>query len=190
MASDVEIANAALLKIGQPPISSFDEDDQGAILANNTYEIHRDALLRACPWRFAMARTSLAACVETPDWEFAYYYQLPSEPYCIRVLTIENLADYDWRLEGRRIATDVGAPLYLKYICRVTNPEQFDPLFTETLVAKLAYEWSERLEQSTALSERLLRDYAAKFAEAESVNGSEGKLEPLPDGSWYEAHLA
>lgn len=187
--SNVQIANAALLKLGQKPITAFDETGKGALLANNTYEIHRDALLRAIPWRFAIARTSLAASTTAPGWEFPNYFPLPSDPYCLRVLTIENLSDTDWREEGRKIATSAEAPLNIKYIRRVTDPNEFDSLFVETLIAKLQWEWCENLTKDAQLRADMLKEYIGKRDEAGAVTEMEGKKEPRPNGTWYEAHL-
>lgn len=193
MASEVEIANAALLRIGENTITSFSaasEDDKGAILAANTFAIHRDALLRAIPWTFAIQRASLAASTTDPVWEFDYRYPLPEEPYfCLRVLTVDNAADYDWRVEGHAIVTDIGSPLYIKYIARIEDPEKFDALFTETLIAKLQWEWAEALTKDPSLRLSLMQEYIGKRNEAASVTGMEGKTEPRPGGSWYEAHV-
>ena len=189
--SDVGIANAALLRIGQPAITAFGDSGKPALLANNTYTIHRDALLRAIPWRFAIWRTAVAASTTEPAWEFDYYYPLPEEPnYCLRVLTIENLSDTDWRIEGRMIVTDHDAPLNLKYIRRITDPNQFDSLFIETLIAKLQWEWGEALVRDRVLLNELKAEYVGKREEAAAVTESEGKNEPRPNGTWYEAHLS
>ena len=188
--SDIKIANAALLRIGEEPINAFSEEGRPALLANNTYELYRDGLLRAVPWRFAIRRDSLAANADGPEWEFSYAYTLPSDPYCLRVLTIENLSDLDWRLEGRTIVTDAGSPLHIKFIAKVTDSAQFDALFVETLVAKLQWKWAEALEKDAQLRADLAKEYLAMRLEAEGVNGSEGKNEPLPSGSWVEAHLS
>lgn len=189
MSSNVQIANAALLRIGEKPITAFDDAGKPALLANNTYSIHRDALLRAIAPRFAIWRVALAASTTVPAWEFSYYYPLPAAPkYCLRVLTIENLSDTDWRLEGRMIATSHAAPVNLKYVYRVEDPEQFDMLFVETLIAKLQWEWAEALVKDAVLRRDLLAEYVGKRDEAAAVSDSEGKNEPRPSGTWCEAH--
>ena len=189
MSSKVGIANAALLRIGEKTITAFTDPGKPALLANNTYDIHRDALLRAIPWRFAIWRDAIAASTTEPAWEFENYYPLPEEPnYCLRVLTIKNLSDVDWRLEGRMIVTNAEAPLYLKYIRRITDPNVFDSLFVETFIAKLQWEWAEALVKDTQLRADLLKEYVGKRDEAGAVTESEGKNEPRPDGTWVEAH--
>jgi len=190
MPSQVEIANAALLKIGEPPITSFEDAEQGAILANNTFTIYRDALIRAHPWKFATRRVALATSTSTPAWEFTYSYPVPAEPYYfLKLLTIENPSDYDYRLEGRAIVTDLGAPLYIKYLWRVSDPNQWDTLFTEAFVAKLAWEWAENITKEAELRQSLLKEFIGKIEQAFSVDGQEGKTEPIPDGTWLGAHV-
>ena len=191
MPSDVQIANAALLRIGQKALTAFTDAGKAALLANNTYSIHRDALQRAIPWRFAIWRTSVAASTTEPAWEFDYYYPFPTTPdYCLRVLTIENLSDTDWRIEGRMIVTTHEAPLNVKYIQRIEDPNDFDSLFVETFIAKLQWEWSEALVKDRNLNAALLAEYVGKRDEAAAVTESEGKNEPRPDGTWFEAHLS
>ena len=190
MPSDVEVANTALLKVGEGAITSFTDAGKPALLANNTYNVYRDALLRQHEWSFAIRRTSLAASATGPDWEFTYSYPLPAEPYyCLRVLTVQNLSDYDWRVEGRAIVTDMSSPLYIRYIWKVVDPEQWDTLFVEAFAAKLAWEWSESLAKEPELRQSLLLEYKGKMDEAFTVDGQEGKTEPLPQGSWVDAHV-
>ena len=105
------------------------------------------------------------------------------------MLTIENPSDYDWRVEGRAIVTSIGAPLKIKYIWRVEDPEKWDALFVDCFVAKLAWEWAESLAKEPELRQSLLKEYADKVDQAFGIDGSEGKTEPLPAGSWYDAHL-
>jgi hypothetical protein len=191
MASDVGIANAALLKIGEKAITSFTDPGDAALMANNTYAYHRDALLRAHEWSFAVRRTSLAATGTAPSWEFDYAYNLPAAPhYCLRVLTVYNPNNMDWRVEGRQILTDLGAPLYIKYIWQVTDPNQWDALFHEIFIAKLAWEWAEALTKDRELCDRLLKEFIGKKMEAEAVDGQEGKTEPMVYGTWVETHQA
>ena len=74
MASETEIANAALDKLGEPPLTSFDDESRGARLAKRTYADLRDALLREYPWNFAMHRAELAADEDGPEWGYTYRY--------------------------------------------------------------------------------------------------------------------
>ena len=63
-----------------------------------------------------------------------------------------------------------------------------DAAFIETLIAKLAWEWSEPLSKDPELRQSLLKEYTGKIAEARALDGQEGMNEPLPNGGWVEAH--
>ena len=56
MASEVDICNRALSKLGAARITSLTEDSVNARACNAMYESVRDAELRAHPWNFAMKR--------------------------------------------------------------------------------------------------------------------------------------
>ena len=79
MASDIDIASNALVRIGVNPISSFSEGGAAGQAASNLYEPTVRALLSENRWRFAAAKRQLAQLTAKPlnDWEYAY--QLPSD---------------------------------------------------------------------------------------------------------------
>ena len=60
MASEVQICNLALAKIGDQQITSLTENSKAGRLCNLVYEPLRDATLRAHPWNFAITRETLA----------------------------------------------------------------------------------------------------------------------------------
>lgn len=189
MASDTQIASAALLKLGEEPITSFTEAGKPASLANNTYATYRDALMRAHPWNFAIRRVALAASSTTPVYGYDYAYPLPADPnYCLRVLHVEDATELGFQVEGRQIVSDLSPPLNITYIQRVTDPNLWDALFVEALVSKLAMEWAEPLAKDNALASRMIAEFEAKIATAFGVDGQEGWTEALPEGSWVQAN--
>ncbi len=185
MGVETEIATAALLKIGEKPISLLSE----SVIADATFAIHRDALIRAHPWNFAMRRDSLAADATAPTWEFDYAYTRPAAPrYCLRVVKLNNPNDYAWKVEGRKIVTDLGAPLEIVHLWRVEDPYQWDSMFVETMIAKLAMEWAESLVKDPELVEKLTKEFEKKIGNSFGVDGQEGTTEPIPEGSWVAAN--
>ena len=185
MASETEIATAALLRLGEKPISSFSESQ----LANKTFAIHRDALIRAHPWNFAMREASLAADASTSNWRFAYAYTRPAAPtYCLRVWSVNNPDNYQWKVEGRKIVTDLGAPLEIEHLWRVEDPYQWDALFVEAMIAKLAMEWAQPLVKDGDLVKEVTDEFEKKIDAAFGIDGQEGTTDYVPEGSWVEAH--
>lgn len=60
MASDVDIVNNALSKLGQSPITALTDDVERARLANRIFTTIRDAVLRDYDWNFALKRASIS----------------------------------------------------------------------------------------------------------------------------------
>lgn len=202
MTDEVKIANAALTKLGDYRITSFSDNSEAARVVNARYEGIRDAELRRHTWHFSKARVELAALADAPDFGYSYQYELPAD--CLRIVSVGDVAPGadigdtyrtgldtpDYRIEGRHLLTDLGAPLKLRYIKRVTDPAQFDAAFAESLAARLAYEIALKLTGSRSIKEDAASDYAASVREAIGANAIETPPEPLPDDSWVLAREA
>jgi hypothetical protein len=193
--SDVSIANLALTKLGEARIISFGDDTKAARTMTALYEITRDAELRRRKWRFSLKRASLPALTASPEFGYAYAYQLPSD--CLSILSVGDVApgvdlsDYRtgidmglYSLEGRQVLTDLGAPLSLRYKARITDPTQFDIAFVAALAARLAYEAAEDLTQSASKRQQAGEDYKVALREAVAANAIEVAPEPMADNSW------
>lgn len=95
MVTDVDIVNAALIKLGERTIASLSDAVKPALLANAIYADLRDALLREHPWNFAVVRTSLAVPASlAPGGRYGTAYMLPDggggAPRCLRLLGVED----------------------------------------------------------------------------------------------------
>ncbi|MBI1213957.1 MAG: hypothetical protein GC190_21050 [Alphaproteobacteria bacterium] len=186
--SEVAICNLALQEIGRGMmITALDENSQAARACRLRYPYARDATLRGYDWNFASARAELAALSDPPAFGFANQYELPAD--CLRVRAIENGEADDWRVEGRRILTDMGAPIFVKYTARVTDPAQFDPLFVAALAARVAADIAVSLSESTSKAQGLWQIYLGKLHEAWKNDAIEGQPDALPQGSWVGARF-
>ena len=186
MATDTEIVNAALSKLGEPRITSFDDDTKSGRLANSTFSDIRDALLREFPWNFATTRAELAAEVTAPVWGFARSFVLP--PDYLRLIDVENPLRMPWRIESGRIVTDLEAPLQIKYVRRVDSGEM-DSTFREVLAARLALEWAEPLTAQSAIVDRMAAFYKEKLPVARASDGQEDHdaTRKFDASSWIES---
>ena len=200
MASNVEIANSALTKLGASRITALTDNVKAAREINAIFELRRDYLLRTHNWSFAMTRASLPALDETPAWGYTTLYQLPTD--CLRVVQVNDtwvvpgLADYTsgpesepYKITGRRIETDIGAPLKLRYIKRVTDPAQFDAAFVEVFASDLADQVCEALTQSNTKREATRAVLRQSLLEAVRSNAIELPPEAIPDDSWILSRL-
>jgi hypothetical protein len=188
MASETDICNRALQKLGAKRITSLEQDSVNARACNASYESLRDAELRAHPWSFATTRTSLAADSDAPEWGRANAFQLPSDFLCLLpVYPEDNSLDTDWIIEGQKIYTDDDDPLYVRYTRRETDPNVFDSLFREALASRIALELCEELTQSNTKKADLRVDYKDSIREARRTNAIEKIAAEPPEDSWITA---
>lgn len=190
MASKTDIANRALSKLGEGRVSNIDTDDNTAPkVIRFMWDIELDTLLTAYPWNFAVTRTQIAKNATAPSWGYANSYTLPSD--FLALLEINQNPDY--RLEtdatngGRLILTDSGSPLKIRYIKRVTDTGEFDPLFVQAFASKLALEGCEEITQSNTKKEILVREYLNNIREAYASDAIQDPPLRLQSDEWLVA---
>lgn len=184
MASDIDIINSGLSKLGERVLTARSDNSTPGRLANRTYNDIRDSLLREFPWNFAIKRASLAASATAPEWGYDRAFPLPSD--CLRLVEINNDNRYEWRNEGGSIVTDLEAPLKIIYVAQVAENDM-DPTFREALAARLAMEWAEPLSQTASVIELMSGLYRNKLQVARSVDGQGDDLRKIEGMSFIEA---
>ena len=185
MASKVEIANRALQIVGAKRIVSLTEDSRNARAINAAFESVKRAELRKHPWSFAIKRVQLAADATAPLFSRSNSFPLPSD--FIRLLSPDpevNFNDLDWVIEGRSIITNSSAPLDVRYIWDVTDPNLFDTLFREVMSAKLAEQLCEEITQSNTKIATAQAFYKDVVTEAKKTNAIEKVSEEPPEDTW------
>jgi len=183
MPSEVSIVNHALGLIGDDVILSLGDDSKRARLGSLLYADTRDAVLRAHPWNFALARAQLGRLAAAPAFGYAYQYQLPSDPYCLRVLSL-SATNLLYAVEGRVLLTNESTAS-IRYIARLSDPAQFDPLFVEALSTRLASEMAYALTGNAELVKVLSQVYGDKLAEAAQRDAAEGTTQPYQGESSF-----
>ncbi|MBI1406170.1 MAG: hypothetical protein GC145_08605 [Caulobacter sp.] len=191
-ASQTAIGNAALGKLGQGAVLSFDDPDDRARWLKSRFGEVRDLCLRANRWHFAMARARLSVEATAPAFGYQRQFPLPSD--CLRLAEVGGVAfeaggAAAYALEGGRILTDAAAPLDIRYVRCVEDVAAWDPLFAEAVACRLASELAEKLTQSSGKREAALRDYQLSLREAFRVNAIEAAPETTVDGGWLLARL-
>lgn len=182
MASEVEICNRALQKLGAKRITMLTQDAVNARACNVAYEVVRDRALRSHFWNFAIKRATLAADNVPPDWGRSNSYPLPADFIKLAPVYPERGTNtQDWVIEGRRILTNDKAPLQIRYVYRVTDPNEMDSLFREFLATELAFEICEEITQSNQKKESLRDDRKYIIAEARKANAFENIPVEAPD---------
>jgi hypothetical protein len=184
--SNVAIANRALQKLGAKRISSLTQDAPNARSMNAAFERVRDAELRRYDWTFAIKRASIAADGDSPDWGDYKRYSLPND-FLRLIRDDESGANVDWRIEGLYILTGDAAPLKIKYIARIEDPNFYDPLFAEAFAGRLAMECAKEITDSTSDKESVKDDYKTDIAEARRVGAIEKAAQEFPEDPWLAA---
>jgi|TARA_R100001463_G_scaffold8396_1_gene25745 hypothetical protein len=201
MTSIVDIANYALNTLGATNITTLDENSKAARIINQRYESVRDTVFRAHPWNCLLRRAELAKESTAPEFGYANQYALPTDPFCLRVLEFSNgTLSYPqdnmtsnsggpvFVIEGRKLLTDEGIAK-IKYVGRVTDPQQYEANLTETLAAKLAMEIAYALTGSNSIVQLTASLYDQKLKEARFVDGTEGAPQRIEASEFIEARL-
>ena len=195
MPSKTAIANKALARLNIPPVLTIDGDENEAQMASQAWDMVRDEVLREGAWNFARRRVALARLSETPSFDFAYYYSLPSDFLALLELNKIGVSEGGverFEIEGttdgtRALATD-STSAKVVYIAQVTDTSQYDALFVEALSIRLAAEIGSLLTGSRSQYQALLQEYElamsrAKLANARDSRGEGGKIRGFVEGS-------
>jgi hypothetical protein len=91
-------------------------------------------------------------------------------------------------IEGRKLVTDEGTAK-IKYIGRVTDPNEYDANLIDVLAARLAYEICYTLAGSTSLENQKFALYNQKLSEARFVDGTEGAPDRIEASDFIQARM-
>ena len=199
MTSTVDICNYALNMLGASTISALDENSKVARIINQRFEGARDYVFREHNWNSLVRRAELSQSTEAPVYEYQYQYALPVDPYCLRVLEFSNGSmSYPqdnmmtttggpvFVIEGRNLLTDEGTAK-IKYIARITDPNQYDSGLIETLASFLASDICYAVTGSTSLVQVTYAKYEQVLRNARHTDATEGAASRLEASDFIEA---
>lgn len=189
MPSEVEICNMGLLYVGaKPKITSLTEDSDNARLARTFYSTIRDAVLRSHIWNCAIHRpdSSLTPLSTAPDTDYDYQYNLPVNPWCLRLLQVGELEDQptNWKVESRKFLYNESSAKVV-YIKRITDTNEFDPLLVEAIANRLAIKFAMPLTNKRDLVSSLIEEYEKITAPlARTIDAQESCHEEVITEDW------
>lgn len=192
MITSLNIANAALVKIGEQAISAMDENQDRAFAVRECWEISLSAFLSEFDWSFA---TRVDHLVRLPEGDhdpapYRHAYALPNG--CVKLITVFGFRpggrgmfsalekpDYEKRISGSElqaiqiICSNWGDPM-LKYVSLDATLDMYTPAAREALVYRLAIALDEHLAASAHIG-NLTELYArakenAIYAEARTTD--------------------
>lgn len=185
MSSEVEICNIGLQALGAARIASLtDTSVKNAREMAFAYAPTRLAALRAHPWAFAIKRARLAADSTGPLFGFSYAYPFPAD--MLRLL-LPGEPGTDWAIEGKSILSDWSAPLEIRYIRDVDDPNDMDALFRQVLGLRLALATCEAITQSNSKIDRIAGLLADVLREARRTNAIEQLPKDFTEDTWITA---
>lgn len=186
----IEIINRALLKLGEPPISSISDAAFG-----HSYEIIYDdmkkLLLSSYPWRFAVKKINISRDAKKILGKSVYH--LPADFLLLikvcakkstdsRIVSEDELSGYE--IVGKSVVCLTDDGIVVEYVSAIDDEDIFPPIFREALAAKIAAELAMRLKQSVSLKQALDAEFYNFIRQAELNNEIEKDVEILPDNSW------
>jgi len=113
----------------------------------------------------------------SPAFDYTYLYTLPTD--CLRLLKINDQDDWTalWRVEGRKILSDIATSMKVKFIYDVTDYTLMDVEFYECLATYIAWDICDYITGSESKKRDLWTD----------LHGGDGKIGMLPRGRFADA---
>lgn len=211
----VELCNRALDRIGEDHIASLTEDSQSARLCNQNWGSVRDLVLSFYEWPSFITRQPLAEAGGDNLTIYEYKYQIPTDPFPLRIITLVDEYGYDsdsysyprvtyrhgdtrhgeswnrvqwiyeWRREGDYIYTDL-PNAYLKYVYREEDPTNYPPLIKDGAVGLLASRIALRTTQNMQYTGTLYQEAMAALGEAIAQEQVTGGNMEMPSALWSD----
>lgn len=178
MASEVQICNMALTRIGAATITSLTDGTTSANLCNTLIDDLSYRVMIQGSWSSCIFREQLAQTVHTPHFGYAYEYQLPTSPKCLKVLDIDGDPFIDYVVEGDKLLTDE-ATVYLRYIGVPTSTEDYGPLLTEAIEVLLASYLAYPITANKELAAGLKKEYEELVMNSLAIDGQQGSKQVL-----------
>ena len=168
--SKLSIINDALTLLGTNRITSLADGSTESAVMNQIFDGVQDSVARSFAWNCLTNRTELAREVSTPAYGFDFQYALPTDPYCIRVLEMNETNNTDkWKVEGRKILSNAST-CKIKFIGRPDSLGGIDSLVARAITARLAADAAYTLVQSNNVTQLMWQLYSQKLAEAQSID--------------------
>lgn len=193
MASEIEICNLALARIGQSQtIASFTEASKAAEVCAQSYPICRDMVLQDHMWPFATSWKVLAEMADPPtNWGYRYSY--PADCLDLRYLVIpgkrnpqaDNYPVFELQFynDQQTIITDT-KDAEAVYTAKVTDPTLFSPLFTNALAWRVAQEIAMPMAVDPSMMDNARQMYTATVSKAASSAQNEVRPDPNPESEF------
>jgi hypothetical protein len=177
----------ALSRLGAATITAITDSTAEAILCNTFFDDLADEVMLEGSWTSTIKRSSLAKTTNTPTFEYANEFQLPVDPFCLKVLNIDEdvVGNTPYQIEGDKLLTDSGS-IKIRYIGRLSDTEDWDPLLRQAFTARLASELAYAITGDQSRANFELERYFRLVNQGLALNGQQGSKEILSNGEYIE----
>ena len=155
MFTKIDLCSMALLKLGEKPIQSLQDDSVPAQLSRSLFDSTVDTLLCMFPWRFATQQITVN---RNTDGNFV----IPSN--------VLKVIKCDGKIIGNQIKTN-GDITKITAIVR-TEPELFPGYFATLVATKLALEFSIPLIGDTNIFQMMMALYNSEYQSAKFIDST------------------
>jgi len=187
MAIETTISNEAIGRIGGARLNDYETDTSvEAIQCRLHYDRVKKVLLRSYEWNFAIKRASLSKNTTAPNHGWDNAFDLPND--YIRLKKVYDVDNESYSLEGSQILTDY-SDIQIEYVANIEDPAEFDELFTELCVLKLAIKILPAIAGTGYVSQSLLDKLQNEFNISERKAQRVNRQESNSSGSvsWNQA---
>lgn len=193
--NEVQIANTALLSLGQDMITTLTANETNAKKVNAIF-VPIVEELQADDWFFNRARCSISKDGTKPIFgRYDYRYALPANCAFIRGLCDRDNDEvrYEFVREGRYILTNQTSPVYLLYNEKIvkTNGEpdiSKMPLWFHRLIsARIAYILAPNMTENQRIRGKAEIEYQRAYTSAREKNGEDSYVpDERGDHNWRD----
>ncbi len=169
---------------GQRIIDLNDPDTEEAKLCSAVYDTLRLDLLDQHSWNCAIKRATLNQLSATPNFEYSYQYELPSD--YIRVLEVQYEKSYPYVVEGSRLLSNNDS-VNIRYIYNLEDVGKFSQRFSMALSSYIAATICYNLTESRPTTELIVKIHEGRLQKAKAIDGQEGKTSYAEESSWLES---
>jgi len=175
MASQVQICNLALSRLGASTITSLGDNTTEAKLCNTFFNDLADEVMSEGSWTSTITRATLALTTNTPAFGFDNEFQLPVDPQALKILNIDEdiPGSTTYRIEGDKLLSN-NDNMKIRYIARLTDSEDWDIYLQRAFIARLASELAYPLTGDDKKAALEFQRYEGFLSRGLAQNGQQG----------------
>lgn len=172
--TSLEIANIALLKLGERVISSLTEATPNARTMNSLMDTAFADVLFEYNFSDAMVRTTLLSdATYTATDRYPYRYKWPSKILkLLQVFDSDEDQYYNFRKIGSYIYTDISS-ITILYLRNIKDDPEVSPLIGRVVACYLAYLAAPSLTKEETTAGRLYQEYSDALRKAKSADSQQ-----------------